>query len=82
MSSKSQNVAAQTAPASIAKPKNKLFGLSREELKIVTGGGGVIVGDPIFTVPGGVIVGTPIAATPFATEIPVLAGSSSTTIAP
>ena len=45
MSSMSQN-AAQTAPASIAKPKNKLFGLSREELKIVTGGGGVIQQDP------------------------------------
>jgi hypothetical protein len=73
MSSKSLTVAAQTAPASIAKPKNKLFGLSREDLKIVTGGGGVIVGDPIFTIPGGVIVGSPVLVSPLvpATEIPV-----------
>lgn len=81
MSSKSQNVAAQTAPASMSKPKNKLFGLSREELKIVTGGGGVIVGDPIDTIPGGVIVGQPLVGTLPGIETPVL-GSSETIVSP
>ena len=61
MSSMSQN-AAQTAPASIAKPKNKLFGLSREELKIVHGGGGIIITDP--ELPGGIIITSPAVATP------------------
>ena len=69
MSSMSQNVAAQTAPASISKPKNKLFGLSREELKIVTGGTGIIVTQPVtdplpvFTVPATPILATPVGTT-------------------
>jgi hypothetical protein len=66
MSSMSQN-AAQTAPASIAKPKNKLFGLSREELKIVRGGGGIIITDP--ELPGGIIITSPLTESPLpATE--------------
>jgi hypothetical protein len=81
MSSMSQN-AAQTAPASITKPKNKLFGLSREELKIVTGGGGVIVGDPIFEIPGGVIVGSPVLATPSTPALETIAGGSQTIVSP
>jgi hypothetical protein len=66
MSSMSQN-AAQTAPASIAKPKNKLFGLSREELKIVTGGSGVIVMDPNLPIDGDTLnssTGQPVTVTP------------------
>jgi hypothetical protein len=80
MSSMSQN-AAQTAPASIAKPKNKLFGLSREELKIVRGGGGVIVGDPIFDIPGGVIVGSPL-ETPATPVVQPIGGTTETIVSP
>ena len=43
----SKNTAPQTAPiAPEKKEKKPLFGLSQDELKMVTGGGGVIVNGP------------------------------------
>ena len=49
--SKSKNLASQTAPtaSTIVTPsqKDKLFGLSRDELQMVTGGTGVVIMDPM-----------------------------------
>jgi hypothetical protein len=44
----SKNTAPQAAPAlTEKKAKKPLFGLSQEELKMVNGGGGVIVNGPV-----------------------------------
>jgi hypothetical protein len=78
MSSK-QNVATQTVlPAT--KSKGTLFGLSREQLKIVNGGGGIIIANPItdpnpvFSVPGSTL------STPITTAAPI--ASPDTLVAP
>jgi hypothetical protein len=72
MSSKSQNVATQNVvPAT--KSKGTLFGLSREQLKFVNGGGGIIISNPItepspvFTLPGSTL------STPLTTAEPIAA---------
>jgi hypothetical protein len=70
MSSKSQNVATQTVlPAT--KSKGTLFGLSREQLKIVNGGGGVIIMNPIDSPFPTVVTETPALATPIS-EVPAV----------
>jgi hypothetical protein len=73
MSSKSQNVATQNVvPAT--KSKGTLFGLSREQLKIVNGGTGVIITNPItdpnpeLLIPGSTVF------------VPATAGSTATTV--
>ena len=45
-----KHIASKVVPASVGqKSKKQLFGLSAEELKLVTGGGGVIVQNPLDT---------------------------------
>ncbi len=50
--------ASKIVSASVGQQKSKkpLFGLSVEELKMVTGGGGVIIEQPVFTPPPPVVI--------------------------
>jgi hypothetical protein len=49
----SKHINSSVSPASVSQKKSKkhLFGLTVEELKMVTGGGGVIIEGPVYEVP-------------------------------